>query len=239
MKPKNLSEVKSQDEFLEYLIDNYYRLLGEGDRFDKFVSWSNAGKGHVLAVTSNCKLVTLEEQDGNRVTKRLTTLDAYKDKIKTLRNKPSFEDHLNAKCFVQNASGSWYKNDKTSEVEPAFGVWSSKILRDGWVFIRSGKVIGDWKQTCEKAPELPASNSVSSISIGELVVTKSFMDKTDVEIKELKQTVGALESINKIQACLLEQKWNSLEELKRQNKHLKSENQELKTKIDHAKRTLS
>ena len=244
MKPKNLSEVKSQDEFLEYLIDNYYHVLGEGNG----IEGTNILEPHYALTVSPSLIVISESLTGSDCwsadyMKLSNTLIAsvqdYRDKIKSLRNKPSFEDHPDAKCFVQNASGSWYKNDKTSEVEPAFGVWSSKILRDGWAFLQTGKVIGDWKQSFEKAPELPASNSVSSISIEALVVTKSFMDKKDVEIKELKQTVGALESINKIQACLLEQKWNFLEELKRQNKHLNSENQELKNKLDRIKQSLT
>ena len=153
MKPKNLSEIKSQDEFLEHLIDNYYHVLGEGDNYKDCGIWCQAREDYMATVDLHSRIIALEELDGNRVTKWMTTLSAYKDKIKSLRNKPSFEDHPDAKCFVQDEIGSWYKNDRTSEVEPSLGGWNSKNLCDGWTFIQTGKVIGDWKQTFKKAPE--------------------------------------------------------------------------------------
>ena len=71
-----------------------------------------------------------------------------------LRNEPSFDDHPDAKCFVQNDNGRWHKNTNTTNVAPYnAGNWRSQDDGYGWLFVQTGEVIGDWKQTLRLRPE--------------------------------------------------------------------------------------
>ena len=70
-----------------------------------------------------------------------------------LQNKPKFADHPDAKCFVQNADGQWFKSDTDSEIYPIddSGFWG--MTGDGyWTAINEGIVLGDWRDTLEKRP---------------------------------------------------------------------------------------
>ena len=76
-----------------------------------------------------------------------------------LQNKPSWEDHPDAKCFVQNSCGHWWKNTETGKVEPSGEYWrvhDGVVLRcasTAWVELNKGELLGDWRDTIEKRPE--------------------------------------------------------------------------------------
>lgn len=225
MKPKSLSEVKSQDEFLEYLIDNYYHILGEGNG----ITGTDILDPHCMLTVSPSLIVLSESLTGNiswfadymKVSNtRVASVQDYKDKIKTLRNKPSFEDHPDAECFVQNDRGSWYKNTNTSEVKPSFlGVWHSKTPHNGWVFIQAGRVIGNWQRTFEKAPEKKETTVCKKDVIIEQLVAKGIHNYLDSLVKDAFAT-------------------NRGRQQQKYIKELEQENQELKTKIDRTKQIL-
>ena len=77
-----------------------------------------------------------------------------------LQNRPSFAEHPDAKCFVQNPCGYWWKNTETSDVNPAGDYWrvsdsvSLNCVVTAWVeILGKGEVLGDWRDTLEKRPE--------------------------------------------------------------------------------------
>lgn len=75
-----------------------------------------------------------------------------------LQNKPSWEDHHDAKCFVQNSCGHWWKNTETGKVEPSEGYWRIhdsvvlKCVSTAWVELNKGELLGDWRDTLERRP---------------------------------------------------------------------------------------
>jgi hypothetical protein len=92
------------------------------------------------------------------------TKQKWRDERARLQNKPRFEDHPDAKCFVQNAHGEWFKNIKTSNVSPGqTGGWNSNDIYGGFSFhISKGEVLGDWRNTLEKRPEQRELNPTTS-----------------------------------------------------------------------------
>lgn len=68
-----------------------------------------------------------------------------------LQNKPSFADHSDAKCFVQDGYGNWLKNTLTSSAEVISDFWRA-TPSDGFVFICAGTILGDWRDTLEQRP---------------------------------------------------------------------------------------
>jgi hypothetical protein len=76
-----------------------------------------------------------------------------------LQKKPGWKDHPDAKCFVQNSCGHWWKNTETGKVEPSGEYWrvhDSVVLRRAstvWVELNKGELLGDWRNTLEKRPE--------------------------------------------------------------------------------------
>ena len=262
MKPKNLSEVKSQDEFLEYLIDNYYHILGEGNGI---VSVDIMESYYTL--TASPSLIVLSESLTDNTSwfaeymkipsTGVCSVQEYREKIKSLRNKPSFEDHPDAKCFVQDSDGCWYKNIKTSHViaqEPV-GSWVVKNIVDaaGWAYVQLGGVLGDWKQTFEKAPEKKKEEKLacsekqnwgtSYAVLGELVdahkQVKEYKDKYENLAIQYNTIVLGIHSILDEKRSAEKELNEQVKSLEMQIAELKSENQELKTKIDRTKQALS
>jgi hypothetical protein len=88
------------------------------------------------------------------------------DERARLQNKPRFEDHPDAKCFVQSDDGTWYKNTGTSDVTPDKEelCWRAKDCVIGWSYspISKGEVLGDWRNTLEVRPEHELNPSTSS-----------------------------------------------------------------------------
>jgi hypothetical protein len=86
------------------------------------------------------------------------TRDQFEQEAARLRDKPSFADHPDAKCFVQSASGDWSKNVKTAKVIPHdgpgfWGIGEPVEGGSGWKHIGKGEVLGDWRDTLEARPE--------------------------------------------------------------------------------------
>lgn len=69
-----------------------------------------------------------------------------------LINRPKFEDHPDAKCFVQNIDGEHYKHINTEKVLAISDEWKSGEF--GWCYVQKGEVIGDWKDTLMVRPEI-------------------------------------------------------------------------------------
>lgn len=83
-----------------------------------------------------------------------------------LQNKPKFADHPDAKCFVQNADGQWFKSDTDSEIYPIddSGFW--RMTGYGyWTAINEGIVLGDWRDTLEKRTELETKTGQNEMTI--------------------------------------------------------------------------
>lgn len=81
-----------------------------------------------------------------------------------LQNKPCWDDHPDAKCFVQTELGNWHKNTETEKVKIECGDW---MIDDpnavcGWVQIQSGEVLGDWRDTLESRPKQRQFNPPTS-----------------------------------------------------------------------------
>lgn len=234
MKPTTLSEVKSHEQFLEYLVRNFYDILGEGPKKEQdYLHREKVSNCCVITVDYKWGNIIVEESIKSHVTKWTTTIDCYKQKLAQLRNKPKFEGHPNAKCFVQDSKGYWLKNTQTCNVEPAGEGWDTVNSTNGysWVFIQKGEVIGDWKQTFEKAHEKQVTPNVTIINDtlktpivnvnikedlaiipeGKLIpiemcwVTKSFIEQKDKDIAELLLEVAASKEINNKQTALLDQ----------------------------------
>lgn len=91
------------------------------------------------------------------------TNEEFNQRKDELQNKPSFEGHPDAKCFVQQDDGWWVKNTVTSEVRTGnHGDWRwiNPSYADGdygWVKLQQGRVIGSWSDTLEKRPEAKVS----------------------------------------------------------------------------------
>ena len=80
---------------------------------------------------------------------------------------PKFEDHPDAKCFVQNADGWWCKNVKTDKVVINIrGGWViSDDNRSGWVTLNNKTlVLGDsWKQSLMIRPHAETSEKEEQV----------------------------------------------------------------------------
>lgn len=104
-----------------------------------------------------------------------------------LQNKPSFADHPDAKCFVQNHEGTWYKNTKSDNVSTANGgEWRNNCMNGGWEMLGTGDILGDWRDTLEKRPnanEMPAhiNQPKPSAEIHECAEVKQFDPFVSVE----------------------------------------------------------
>jgi hypothetical protein len=89
----------------------------------------------------------------------MITIDQWLARRAEFQNKPSWEDHPDAKCFVQNSCGHWWKNTETGKVEPSGEYWrvhDGVVLRcasTAWVELNKGELLGDWRDTLEKRPE--------------------------------------------------------------------------------------
>lgn len=85
--------------------------------------------------------------------------DSYEYVIRPVipkQNKPSFEDHPGAHCFVQGGNGMWFKNTMTYKVRPSSdGGWMpSEDTEDCyWEEVCSGQVISNWSETLEINPK--------------------------------------------------------------------------------------
>lgn len=76
-----------------------------------------------------------------------------------LQNKPRWEDHPDARCFVQDENGIWFKNKKTDNVKPSEG-GSWNCNSGGWSLTgNKGEVLGDWRDTLETNPHLLECNT--------------------------------------------------------------------------------
>lgn len=83
------------------------------------------------------------------------TRDQWLARRAELQNKPSFADHPDAKCFVQQDDGIWFKSvGKVQLITPSMsGGWvgdGSGTVR--WVELSKGEVLGDWRDTLERRP---------------------------------------------------------------------------------------
>lgn len=126
----------------------------------------------------------------------ICTAEEFETRLRQLINVPNFEDHPDAKCFVQNADGNWYKNVLTTEIFPEIrfaGAWKVKNkevhrhdLCCGWRSVHSGKIIGnDWTQsfitprqkktTCSKKEDVMEETNVDTQ-----------IDRLQKELNELK-----------------------------------------------------
>lgn len=77
-----------------------------------------------------------------------------------LQNKPEFADHPDAKCFVQNPDGLWIKGVNSCDAFPSDADNAWALVGQGpWIPISTGKVIGDWRDTLEKRPEMTSKNN--------------------------------------------------------------------------------
>ena len=90
----------------------------------------------------------------------ICNLTEFVECTRRLRNEPSFDDHPDAKCFVQNADGRWYKNSTSMDVKPGIEGWlhrhwlsSDNDSAHGWYELQKGEVIGDWRDTLRLRPE--------------------------------------------------------------------------------------
>ena len=103
-----------------------------------------------------------------------------------LQNKPSFADHPDAKCFVQNDYGTWFKNRNSTNVRPeSDGGWFDRDMSCGWTQLGAGEVLGDWRDTLEKRPEQKAFEPLTSIEDNQ--------EKDMTKQQEMKQDNGWFE----------------------------------------------
>jgi nucleoside 2-deoxyribosyltransferase len=85
----------------------------------------------------------------------LPTVSEFDRITAIMEKRPDFAQHPDAKCFVQNPSGTWFKNTLTDNVWPdeSWEAWFSDLKDpDGWVELNEGTVLGDWKDTLVKRP---------------------------------------------------------------------------------------
>lgn len=81
------------------------------------------------------------------------THQQWLDRRAELQNKPSWADHPDAKCFVQNDKGTWFKNTKSHRVSSNNeGGWRNQDGDGGWRQLETGEVLGDWRDTLEQRP---------------------------------------------------------------------------------------
>lgn len=112
------------------------------------------------------------------------------DRRAELQNKPSFADHPDAKCFVQDGYGNWLKNTLTSHAEVVSDFWRA-TPSDGFVFICAGTIIGDWSDTLERRPEeFKPSIEEANRLVQEF---KPFISIEDNQQQEVKQDNGWFE----------------------------------------------
>lgn len=110
-----------------------------------------------------------------------------------LQNKPKFADHPDAKCFVQNADGLWFKTDTDSDVHPVDGSGFWRMTGYGyWTAINEGIVLGDWRDTLEKRPssveinnQTPSTVTATKTGPNEMTITtqdsKNALPNEDIE----------------------------------------------------------
>lgn len=116
-----------------------------------YVYW----KGGYRAVSGNCITVI---QPCVRV-----EMSQWLARRSELQNKPSFAGHPDAKCFVQNDSGTWFKNRNSTNVRPeSDGGWFDRDMSCGWTQLGAGEVLGDWRDTLEKRPADLSEQSVTA-----------------------------------------------------------------------------
>jgi len=89
-----------------------------------------------------------------------------------LQNKPSWDDHPDAKCFVQDGYGNWLKNTLTSCAEVISDFWRA-TPSDGFVFICAGTILGDWRDTLEKRPEQAKFEPFVSVDDAKVTIMQS------------------------------------------------------------------
>ena len=100
---------------------------------------------------SQAKYCCLTGKDYTIVT---CTRTEFEECTRRLRNEPSFDNHPDAKCFVQNDDGGWYKNIEYSDVfSKPNGHWHHHGFWYGWKYVQKGEVIGDWKDSLRLRPE--------------------------------------------------------------------------------------
>jgi len=99
------------------------------------------------------------------------TKQQWLDERARLQNKPRFEDHPDAECFVQDDCGKWFKNNRTPNVSPGQnGGWNSNDIYGGFSsHISKGEVLGDWRNTMEVRPERELNPATSSITNAQAV----------------------------------------------------------------------
>jgi len=71
-------------------------------------------------------------------------------------NRPAFEGHKDAKCFVCNSDGLWNKNKGTHKVRKTESGWTpiaSVPYPCVWVRLQKGKPIGGWKESLMVRPK--------------------------------------------------------------------------------------
>lgn len=83
---------------------------------------------------------------------KVCTRDEFNARIQERRKTPSFKDHPDAKCFVQNENGRWYKNTETVNVASNSTGWEDNG-QCGWLGLGKGEVIGNWRDTLIKRRE--------------------------------------------------------------------------------------
>lgn len=80
------------------------------------------------------------------------TKDQWLARREELQNKPGFAYHPDAKFLVQMSWGGWFKNKSDVTLERR-GEKATLDSCGAFEFIRSGEVLGDWRDTLEKRPE--------------------------------------------------------------------------------------
>lgn len=96
--------------------------------------------------------VVIPAENSSRLTKLFK--QQWLDRRAELQGKPSWRAHPDAKCFVQNARGLWWKNTKTSDCRTYEHGWAIDAdgSCDGFERISEGEVLGDWRDTLERRP---------------------------------------------------------------------------------------
>ena len=87
-------------------------------------------------------------------------------------NRPSFEDHPDAKCFACDMTGYWYKSTLTSEVKITGDAWTCEEVgySEGWGYLQNGNPIGGWCNSLMIRPEEEAEATWVP-SVGDVCVT--------------------------------------------------------------------
>jgi hypothetical protein len=81
------------------------------------------------------------------IEQHICTREEFEAAKAKLQNRPSFDDHPDAYCFVQNHDGWWAKNTETDDVSPDADCFVQNDAGTGWYMIAQGEVIGSWRDT--------------------------------------------------------------------------------------------